>query len=80
MAKFLFYALAVPGTNLFLPEPERGKDFAITQPTSFAFPRLFKNQQVAKLAKRVWEQGKETKLEIVPMTLTREGLCPSSQS
>ncbi len=80
MAKFLFYALALQGTSLFLPEPLRGKDFATTQPTSFTFPRLFKNKGVANLAKAVWEQSNQKALEIVPMTLTREGLSPSSQS
>jgi hypothetical protein len=71
MAKFTYYALALVGTDFFLPEPSRGKDFAITQPTSFTFPRLFKNKGVAGLAKAVWEQSNQKALEIVPMTLEK---------
>jgi len=71
VAKFLFYALALEGTSLFLPEPLRGKDFAITQPTSFAFPRLFKSKTMAELAKKVWERSNNKSLEIVPMQLEK---------
>ena len=75
MTKFRYYGLALAETEppLFLPEPLRGRDFAVVQPSSCVFPRLFKSPGVAHIAGAAWEKGNPgKKLEIVPMKLEPE--------